>query len=106
MDYIGVSYYNFVSVKYLLIRLLISMSQTSVTDRLEQWDSELASLSIVQTNSIVDISRLVAERLLPTNLIEEYSNRFILESMHNSHPTLGADLNIHAFKDGDGAGTF
>ena len=77
-----------------------------MSDRLEQWDSELANLSIVQTNSIVDISKLVAERPLPTNLIEEYSNRIILASMHKSRPTPGASLNRHAFKDGDGAGTY
>ena len=82
------------------------MSSASVSDRLEQWESDLAALSIVQTNSIVDISRLVAERPLPTNLIEEYSNRHILESMPMSSPTLGANLNRHAFKEGNGSGIY
>ncbi|KAI6650596.1 hypothetical protein LOD99_7646 [Oopsacas minuta] len=80
------------------------MSITSVSERLEQWDSELAALSIVQTNSIVDISRLVAERPYPPNLIEEYSNKQILDSINKSSTTLGSNLVRHAFSHGEETG--
>ena len=78
---------------------------TAALDRLEQWDSELATLSIVQTNSIVEISNLVAERPYPPNLIEEYSNRQIVQSISKGSSTLGANLVRHAFNDGEEAGT-
>ena len=95
-------------VFYFTIIVCIIFSKASrmsdTIDRLARWDSELASLSIVETNSIVELSLLANERIFPAHLIDEYSNKEILDTLIKNSSIPVAHLVEHIFKNGTKSG--